>query len=84
MDSLQGILADSRIRYHPSPNQEGTDENANGAFTINNKADKITMFSIIGAMFLTAALNLSLFLAAFFYLLFPKDAEEKDEKDEKK
>ncbi|VDM94501.1 unnamed protein product [Onchocerca ochengi] len=79
-DSLQGILADSRIRYYPPPSQEGINENTKGVFTINTKDDKIIMLSIIGVMFLTAALNLGLFLAAFFYLLFPEDTEEKDEK----
>lgn len=43
-------------------------------------ADKITMYVIIGVMFLTAAVNLTLFLATLLHYLFPEDKGEKDEK----
>lgn len=43
-------------------------------------ADKITIYFIVGAMFLTATANLGLFLATLLHYLFPEDEEERDEK----
>ncbi|KAM3719043.1 Pre-mRNA-splicing factor [Dirofilaria immitis] len=62
-DFLKDISADSipGIYYHPSSKQERINENkisARGLFTINTKIDKIIMYSVIGAMLLTAAVNL--------------------------
>ncbi|KAL3994784.1 hypothetical protein ACH3XW_23145 [Acanthocheilonema viteae] len=71
----------SRILHSP-PIQKQKSENApttNNFFAIQSKTDKITMYFIVGTIFLTAAANLGLFLATLFNYLLPED-EEKDEK----
>ncbi|VDO20597.1 Uncharacterized protein BM_BM17528 [Brugia malayi] len=83
-DLLKVISENSpRTLYHHSLTQKQKNERtltAKNFFTIHSKADKIAIYSIIGAMFLTAVANLGLFLATLFHYFFSEDKEEKSEK----
>ncbi|VDK71719.1 unnamed protein product [Litomosoides sigmodontis] len=64
----------------PHPPSIQLRKSARNFFTVQSKADKITIYFVVGVMFLTAAVNLALFLATLLHYLFPEDEGEKDEK----
>uniref|UniRef100_A0AAF5PXU8 Uncharacterized protein n=1 Tax=Wuchereria bancrofti TaxID=6293 RepID=A0AAF5PXU8_WUCBA len=83
-DLLKGISVISEnsprtLYHHPLTQKQksGKALTAKNFFTIHSKTDKIAIYSIIGAMFLTAVANLGLFLATLFHYFFSEDKEEK-------